>query len=35
MNKEFFKLPQNVKQAIWNALLERYNNKKAASCSNN
>lgn len=35
MTKEFFKLPQDVKQAIWNALLERYKKQKAASCANN
>lgn len=29
MTKEFFKLPQNVKQAIWNALLERYKKTKS------
>lgn len=35
MNKEFFKLPQPLKQAIWDALLEQYKQKTAASCSNN
>ena len=30
MNKEFFKLPRALKQAIWDALLEQYKQKAAS-----
>ncbi len=35
MNKEFFKLSPLLKQAIWDALMEAYLKRKAASCCNN
>lgn len=30
MNKEFFKLPRALKQAIWNAFMEQYKQKAAS-----
>lgn len=34
MNKEFFKLPEPLKRAIWQALLEEWAKKKAANRAN-